>query len=242
MTHKRENITPNIREQGFTLAELAVVMLIIMLILGGVLIPLGTQIRNKRVTDTQKTLEEIKDALIGFAIVNKRLPRPAESSTVGTERTSNCVDVTCTGFVPWATLGVSKLDAWGKMIRYSVTPSFANSPPTPTITISTAGDKNVKTRNNTGTLVDLATNVPVVILSFGAKNYGTSDFNTLTPNNSITNVDETSNTDGTGNYKNFVSRIPTDITSTAGGEFDDVVTWIPTTILINRMVTAGQLP
>jgi len=227
-------------QRGFTLAELAIVMLIIALILGGILIPLGTQVQNKRVADTQKTLEEIKEALIGFAVINKRLPRPAASPTLGTEKTSNCTtDPTCTGYIPWATLGVSKLDAWGKMIRYSVMPSFANSPAA--ITITTAGDKTIKTRDSAGALADQAINVPVVLISSGAKNTGYLETGAFLLDSSTTNVDEETNT-GLSSQTTFISRIATDVTSTGGGEFDDIVTWIPTTILINRLVAAGQLP
>ncbi len=37
----------------------------------------------------------------------------------------------------------------------------------------------------------------------------------------------------------FVSRPPT---TDSGNEFDDLVVWLPATILFNRMVSAGRLP
>ena len=230
---------PNTRERGFTLAELAIVMLIIALILGGILIPLGSQVQNKRIADTQKTLEEIKEALIGFAVINKRLPGPAISAANGIEKGACTVPVTCTGFIPWTTLGVNKFDAWGKMIRYSVTPSFTSA--TGITITTTVGDKLVRTRDSAGAFVDQAINVPVVLISYGAKNFSFSETGAPLSDSSTTNLDEETNT-GLSSQTTFISRIATDVTSTAGGEFDDVVTWIPTTILINRMVTAGQLP
>lgn len=39
----------------------------------------------------------------------------------------------------------------------------------------------------------------------------------------------------------FVSRVRSDPGS-AGGEFDDIVTWLSENVLYNRMVAAGQLP
>jgi prepilin-type N-terminal cleavage/methylation domain-containing protein len=234
-----KSMTRRSTQRGFTLAELAIVMLIIALILGGILIPLGTQVQSKRIADTQKTIEEIKEALIGFAVINKRLPGPAISATNGIEKGACAVPVTCTGFIPWTTLGVNKFDAWGKMIRYSVTPSFTSS--STTFTITTAGDKTVRTRDSAGALVDQAINVPVVLISSGAKNTGYLETGTLLPDSSTTNLDEETNT-AVSSQTTFISRIATDVTSTGGGEFDDIVTWIPTTILINRMVTAGQLP
>jgi hypothetical protein len=39
----------------------------------------------------------------------------------------------------------------------------------------------------------------------------------------------------------FVSRVRTSL-GAAGGEFDDIVTWLSENVLYNRMVAAGQLP
>jgi hypothetical protein len=39
----------------------------------------------------------------------------------------------------------------------------------------------------------------------------------------------------------FVSRNPSS-PGAPGGEFDDIVSWLPTGILFNRMVAAGKLP
>jgi hypothetical protein len=41
--------------------------------------------------------------------------------------------------------------------------------------------------------------------------------------------------------KDFVSR-PFSAANGAGGEFDDIVSWLSTPILFNRMVQAGKLP
>lgn len=63
---------------GFTLTELAVAIAIIALLIGGLLIPLGTQIELSQQRDAQRHLESIRDALIGYAIANGRLPCPAD--------------------------------------------------------------------------------------------------------------------------------------------------------------------
>jgi len=39
-----------------------------------------------------------------------------------------------------------------------------------------------------------------------------------------------------------VQRAPTEGTAASGGEFDDLVIWLPPGILFNRMVQAGRLP
>jgi len=127
--------------RGFTLIELSVVVLVITLLLGSLLIPLATQVEQRNVSETQKRLQEVKEALIGYAMANGRFPCPAEvssppasadranESTVGPAVNGVCT--TFFGYVPGITLGLSNLDsqgyvldAWGlekNRIRYAIT-------------------------------------------------------------------------------------------------------------------------
>src|SRR5205814_4565643 len=66
--------------KGFSLVELAVAVAIIALLLAGALIPLSTQIDVRNSADTQRNMESIRDAIIGFAQANGRLPCPADGS------------------------------------------------------------------------------------------------------------------------------------------------------------------
>lgn len=229
------------RIAGFTLIEIAIVFLIVTLLLGGLLVPLSTQIEQRRIGETQKALEEIKEALIGYAVANGRLPRPAQSATNGAERAAcgagAAGEANCTGFIPWETLGIQKLDAWGKIIRYSVTPAYADA----AFAFGTAGTKTVQTRNVTPPpdFVSQATNVPAVIYSHGNRNWGTGDTGNAFADGSVTNVDEDSNSGAT---TSFISRTMTEHVAAAGGEFDDIVTWLSQNILFSRMVAAGKLP
>src|SRR5688500_4727135 len=91
---------------GFTLVELAIVLMILTLLLSGMLIPIGAQIQNRRIAETQKTMENIKDALIGYAISHKYLPAPASDLVTGISVTCNPSAITCSGFVPWKELGI----------------------------------------------------------------------------------------------------------------------------------------
>ena len=68
--------TPRHATAGFTLIELAVSMFIIALLLGAVLVPLATQVEQRQVSETQKTLDDAKEALVGFALANGYLPCP----------------------------------------------------------------------------------------------------------------------------------------------------------------------
>jgi len=227
-------------QAGFTLIELAVVIVVIALLLGSILVPLTSQVEQRKVLETQKTLDEIKEALIGFAMINGRLPRPATSSSDGTERGNCTTELECTGFIPWTALGVSKVDSYGKIIRYSVTPAFANGP----FTLATVATKTVKTRAASSVLT-LASAVPAVIFSQGANNWGTSDDGSTMIDGSATNVDEddNNNNDGTSAVGHwFWSRPSVSNASASGGEFDDIVVWISPGVLLNRMVSAGKLP
>jgi prepilin-type N-terminal cleavage/methylation domain-containing protein len=233
------------RTKGFTLLELAVVVAVITLLLGTLLAPLGAQVDQHNVTLTQKQLDDLREALLGFVLVNGRLPRPAASDADGNERAAPCVDAReCTGYVPWVTLGVAKADVWGKVLAYSVAPQYANN----VFTFDTPGTlKTVQTRLSNGTLANIATSLVVVYGSHGAKNWGRGDSGTDIIDGSTTNADEDANyakfhCTTIANCTDFISRPLTATTAASGGEFDDQIGWIPQSILFSRLVAAGKLP
>jgi prepilin-type N-terminal cleavage/methylation domain-containing protein len=222
--------------RGFTLVEIAAVLLIIGLVAGSMLGPLSKQIEQRKINDTQKILEENRDALLGFAASRGYLPCPAISATDGNEgpRTSNVCN-NLKGFLPWVVLGTAKSDSWGRLLKYSVTSVFTN--PVSKVTSSAVATHDILSSSSPAT--KLAAGVPVVILSYGPNGNGaTLDNGTATTNPSTSNVDEQTNL---GNSTTFISRVPTENTTASGGEFDDIVIWIPTGILFNRMVAAGQV-
>jgi prepilin-type N-terminal cleavage/methylation domain-containing protein len=186
-------------QEGFTLAELAVVLVIVSLLIGGLLVPLSAQIDQRNYNETQQQISEIREALIGFAVVNGRLPRPATSATNGAENPAICgSEALCTGFIPWSTLGVKKTDAWNKIIQYSVSPAYADS----LFALNTLGSKKVQTRDGAGNATYLiganACSVaspcaPAVIYSAGKNNFGFADDGTPLPNESANNADEVAN-------------------------------------------------
>ncbi|MDP2369888.1 prepilin-type N-terminal cleavage/methylation domain-containing protein [Rhodoferax sp.] len=234
---------------GFTLVEMAIVLLILGLLLGGGLTVLGSQLEQQRAKDTQRLLDEAREALIGFAIVNGRLPRPATSAVNGLENVAACAtDLACSGLIPWTTLGTTKADAWGKILRYSVTPAFANA----NFLLNTVATKKIQTRDTGGALVYLAGQagvcsaadpcVPVVVFSHGRSHWGTTEAGIAIPDGSGTNVDEDTNQTGGALGVTYVQRPSTEGTTALGGEFDDLVIWLPPGILFNRMVQAGRLP
>ena len=123
-------------QRGFSLVEIAVVLLIVGLALGAGISMLGSQLENKKVSDTQVRIKEANDAIMAFAAVNRRLPCPATAAGTGLESvTAGAPGLRgqCTnpndGFVPARTLGLTGqgpngllLDAWTFSIRYAVSP------------------------------------------------------------------------------------------------------------------------
>jgi prepilin-type N-terminal cleavage/methylation domain-containing protein len=129
--------------RGFTLTELAVVLAIVGLLLGTLMYTLSAQTEVRAISDNQRRLEEAKEFLLNFAVVNRRLPCPAAAppylpfNNVGSTGIESPAGGTCTdgytGFLPGRALGFQPvddagyaLDAWGNPIRYAVSTSFAN--------------------------------------------------------------------------------------------------------------------
>jgi len=121
-------------QQGFTLVEIAIVLLIVTILLGYTVAMFPRQQELKQYRAAEREMDQIIDAIIGFAQVNGRLPCPTNPNLVGVENgggAANCSDYG--GFVPINTLGITGrvnadtllLDPWGNPYRYYV--SFSDS-------------------------------------------------------------------------------------------------------------------
>lgn len=253
MKSKRASIIGNLRQHGFTLVEIAMVMLIIGLLLAGLVPTISSQMEQQQINETRKRLNEIKEALIGYAVINGRLPCPAFPDSSGVEKFAmggNASNGNCSGFyngfVPAATLGLSDansagfaIDAWNNRIRYAVTQSnikafttsngmsltgFSALSPDLLVCSTATGISGSSCAANTSLTANPG--VPVVIYSTG-KNGGYAG----------TSTDEAANPNpnSADNDRTFVSHDPTPA-------FDDLMLWISSNILIGRMVAAGKLP
>ena len=233
------------QQSGFSLVELAVVIIVVTLLLGSLLIPLATQVENRRYNETEKQLEHIREALIGFALAKRYLPCPAKSDSDGTEDRTGTV---CTdpgtgtkrvGFVPWVTLGVTQYDAWDNLIRYSVDPTFAQSDPASFFALNDTGDIQIKA----SATVDLTNiEIPAIVLSHGKNGFGattSSGSARVTPGGWDNTFNEQVN--ATADTVFYV-RERTENTGATGGEYDDIVAWVSLNQLFARMVSAGRLP
>lgn len=121
-------------KSGFTLVEMAMVLLILGLLTSSFIIPLGAQMDINTLKTTDQQLSRIKEALLGYAIRNRQFPCPS-NNTNGIQDATLCAQE---GFLPWADLGVDGRDAWGSYFRYradskhSATGAYNTNIPTPT--------------------------------------------------------------------------------------------------------------
>ena len=270
------------RTAGFTLMELAVVLAIVALLLGGMLMPLAAQIDLRNRQDTEKALVIIQEALMGFALINGRLPCPAKPTLVsatggtcpagGAATVAGCeatrgagATLACdgssdetpvSGVLPWATLGLAEIDAWGNRYTYSVAPLYArgidaartdfggsdcplnpadhhtynaalaDGPRQSAFAICTPGTIAVLAAAGGTTL---ASRIPAVVVSHGKNGGGayTPQGNRIALPANGGDEDENADDDAT-----FVSN----------NASDDLVVWIPRNLLVGRMLAAGKLP
>lgn len=246
MKKPRENI---LREQqsGFTLVELAMVMLIIGLLLGGLIPTLSTQMESQRINETRRQLDEIKEALAGFAVANGRLPCPTDGTAAGGGElvTGTGTAATCTltkGVLPWSTLGVSETDGWGRRFTYRVSQgvnsNFADGADGTGASCNIAAGVSFQLCSSANLNVlatsggsNVASSVPAVVLSHGKNGLGAYPGG---GGNAIGTAsgDEGENAD---DDNIFVSK-------DHSANFDDQVVWLSPNILFNRMVAAGKLP
>ena len=133
------------KNNGFTLVEIAIVLLIVTIILGYTMAMVPVQQELKQYRQADEEMNKINEAIYAFAQVNGYLPCPAFPASNGLEcriDASSGVPGACDGgdpaadtcdkwygFVPAKTLGIegkySKttgllLDPWGKPYRYQV--------------------------------------------------------------------------------------------------------------------------
>ena len=206
--------------KGFTLVEMAVVLVIVGLLLSSLIIPISAQLDQRDFARARAELQEAKEALMGYALINGHLPCP--DTSVPSDGVADACPATTSSFtsgaIPWIELGVQPRDPWEQNYRYGVNGAF-----TVNFVLTTTGNGRVCTDSTC--VATVASNVPVVIYSSG-KNGRVAP----TSNDELENA---------SNDRSFVSH---DFSNVTGAEFDDIVVWISANVLMNRMVAASKLP
>ncbi|TAJ91441.1 MAG: prepilin-type N-terminal cleavage/methylation domain-containing protein [Gammaproteobacteria bacterium] len=261
--------------KGFTLIELAMVLFILALVLGGLMSPLSSRLEQADREETKELLNQIKESLVGYTLVNGHLPCPdcpdGSVGYCGAIDTNDPADIadghedvvvddvshsyanrndpltvaTCAvevGYLPFATLGVPGDDAWDHRIIYSVDQEFADDDDGTTDTVdcsvsATLGISFEICAKGDITVVDVsnnnvATEVPALVYSLGKNG---QNFGGTAPGSTA----ELRNWWTTAGDKKFTSDT---YVQAAGSEYDDILIWIPPSMLMYRMVTAERLP
>lgn len=233
-------------QRGFSLTELAVVLVIVGLLMGGALMTLSAQMEQRSFDETQRRLEAAREAVLAFATVNARLPCPAAPNTTGDESPAGGV---CTnwynGFLPARSIGFQPtdaqgygLDAYSNRIRYAVSNGvvavagppascnnanhFTNAGNFRLNGVSCRpGDLDICTTAACAARVASQNTVAFTVFSSGKNG-------ALAPNAG----DEAENTD---NDARFVLRPPSP-------NYDDVMVIVPAGVVYSKLLGAGVLP
>ena len=252
--------------QGFSLLEVLIALVVLTVAITGLAMPLASQVALRRQADTQRLLDEAREALLGFAALHGRLPCPASAASRGLEAFGSggsALDGRCErfhdGFLPAASLGLSPLDAEGYLrdawatgasgrIRYAV---HGNGE-------ALGGVTNALTRANgmrNATLLSLGSTPQYLFICHSAVGATSVDcgpaanqvtrravfvVHSLGPNGHrapAPGSDEARNQDPTPVY---VSRPAGSVGDLAA--FDDTLSWASAATLASRMVAAGRLP
>jgi len=240
------------RQPGFTLVELAVVLVIVGLLTGGGLAAFTAAAEQRLRREQMQQLSQVRSALYGFAMRQGRLPcadRDDPPDGVEDYVGPDCAPGADTGALPWATLGVARRDAWGNPLYYSVTArprgGIADYADTPASGADASFDLSARANRRIadGAGDTIAQEIPAVVVSFGPQGdqvWTHSGFQCPGDGRPAAgfSADETDNCDGDQDFVDAGYRRPED----SAGRFDDLVTWLPDTVLKSRMVRAGRLP
>jgi prepilin-type N-terminal cleavage/methylation domain-containing protein len=248
--------------RGYSLLELALVLLVIAILAGGLALPLAAQVERKRTEESRRRLDEARDVLLAFAATHGRLPCPASEASRGDESfdaggdasNGRCAHFT-DGFLPAAALGLAPLDAdgflrdaWdtrGNRVRYAVYGGSVNAV------------AQALTRTDgmqAATLPAIGAQSHYLFVCANAVGAGPAGCgpaaNQLTrraafvllsaganaPATPAPGSDEARNLAGDGTF------VAHDASADPARPFDDLVQWAPVHLVVHRMLMAGRLP
>ena len=214
---------------GFTLVELAMVLVILALLGGSLLVPLASRIEAR---DRQAALERLRDiqgALTGFAIIHGRLPCPSTATDpadarYGVEDTAPC-NFAVEGRLPWRSLALPATDPWGSARmapgdgwaghwRYRVDPAFTTAP----IGAATAPVANLQIRSHDGSRITTTDSQAVAIV------YSTGP-----------------NRQADGLNASYSAGAPSYQAGESTADFDDLLGWRGRPLRLARVAQAGRL-
>lgn len=234
------------------------VFAIVGLLLSSVMYTFSARVDQQNRNETQRRLDDARELLLSYAVVNKRLPCPATAAASSGDE-APVGGVACTshygGFLPARAIGFQPtdsagyaLDAWGNRIRYAVSATTWGTTPFARFTKAHVANSATAGWSVTQSPGDLLV-CTAAASSATACDSGASATNTSTVVAIVysTGKNGAAGSAGTHESRNldanamFVNR-PPDPNTLSTGEFDDQMVWIPVGALYGRMISAGVLP
>jgi prepilin-type N-terminal cleavage/methylation domain-containing protein len=231
-------------QRGFTLTELAVVLVIVALLMGGAMMTLSAQMEQRSFEETQRRLQSAREALLAFLLANGRLPCPAAPNAMGDESPAGGV---CTnwynGFLPARSIGFQPtdaegygLDAYSNRIRYAVSKDVTTVPGPACDRanhFTNAGNLRLNGVSCRPNDLDICTTAACTArvasqntVAFAVFSTGKNGALPANPGDEAENLD---------NDARFVLRTP-------GPDYDDMVLIVPAGVVHSRLLAAGLLP
>ncbi len=235
--------------RGFTLVEMAVVVVLI-----GIALSLGLRMlqatqNNAAWSQTQAKQERIKQALVAFLRTNGRLPCPDSALPPTGVEPAACLANAGRGVLPWQALGLGAgdvQDGWSNFFTSRVanrTPATSSNwtikagagPFTIAELTAPLTALTLQARSDAGVLgAAMVPNPVAVILSHGKNGAGARTLRGTALLPAPTGADEISNAAAASTT--FISRTPTDVTAAAGGAYDDVVAYLTAKDLLQPLL------
>jgi prepilin-type N-terminal cleavage/methylation domain-containing protein len=216
-------------KRGFTLVEMAIVLVVLGLIASLLVAPLTMRAEASRRHAAEDMLDGIIESLVGFALIHGRLPCPSieanpASPAYGLEQGPPC-SLNVPGYLPWRTLGLPAIDPWGNPRtgasqawtghwRYRPDKNFAEG----TISLSTLPSGVIQIEDHDGNQISTGVSrVVAVVFSTG-------------PNQQTDGLNAT-----------YSPTLPQFETGEPTPAFDDLLRWISHPLLNARLARAGRL-
>lgn len=235
---------------GFSLIEMAVVLVLVTIAASLGLGLMRANLEKAAWNETRVKQDRIKAALGAFLRTNGRLPCPNSAAPWDGAEDSPCLVNAGRGIVPWQALGIGRgetQDGWGNFFTYRVANRTPVSSSNWTITTgvgafsiaeltSPLASITLQQRDAAGVLGPaIAPNPVVVIVSHGKNGNGARTVQgTLIPLPAAAAADELVN--ATTASTSFIDRAPNDVAASTGGIFDDLVSYLTPTDLMQPLV------